>query len=333
MRRSEQVSRIAKLVGLLAAPVLLWLLFAWRTFSGFVVPESLDYAQLARHLADGHGFVTSVILPLSLAFAPHYEAHPSLFHPPVFPFWEALWFCLGNAGSKMAALASGSAWVFAAWFTYALAARAFDRKVAGLALALFAVNLSALRFSVAGVPNAMAAALFTALLWSLAAACPRGQEEQAVSLPGGRVILSAVLLGLACLTDYSLASVALVPVLLFWLLWPAWARLEEAGGHEGWPMRPPLRWWREYLSRVATWFWTSLRLRAVLSFGCVMCLTVSLWLVRNYRVAGDPFFCLTRYDLLVRTDAHPGQSVYRRFTPPPPRDLPIRLPASSSGRA
>jgi hypothetical protein len=306
--------RLTILAALTFLPLLGWLGWMAATFSGFNNAEALDFAQLARHLARGDGFVTSAIVPLSLAFVPRLEAHPSLHHPPLFPLWEALLFRLGGVRPAMAALASGSAWLLTLWFIYALAVRLFDRRVAVFAVVLFAVNLTALRFSVSGLPNLLTAALLTAALWTLAG--PRTEEEDTEKdflplPPGGWLILSAVLTGLVVLSDYSLAWPVIVSVGLYWILLSRqWVTPSDAGEEPG------LSLWsgRTLIIDFSRWLRTSLPLHVGAIFGAGLLLTVSPWLVRNVRVVGHPCFSLTRYDLLTQTRSYPGQSVYRRFT-------------------
>lgn len=50
-------------------------------------------------------------------------------------------------------------------------------------------------------------------------------------------------------------------------------------------------------------------------------LIISPWLVRNWCVAGSPFFTLRKYELAMNTDTYAGQSVYREFRSRPPSPL------------
>jgi hypothetical protein len=119
-----------------------------------------------------------------------------------------------------------------------------------------------------------------------------------------------VLVGLAVLSDYSLAVVLVGPVALYWILWARWANLGDTGEDLGLPL------WsgRTLIIDLGRWLRSSLPLHVGAVFGAVLLLTVAPWLVRNYRVVGHPCFSLARYDLLTQTRSYPGQSVYRRFT-------------------
>lgn len=85
--------------------VALAVLYDLRAFRNFSAPEAMDKAQLARNIADGKGYTTSFIRPLSLYlvqrnteamhedtpvhagadFAQIHAPHPDLANPPVYP--------------------------------------------------------------------------------------------------------------------------------------------------------------------------------------------------------------------------------------------------------
>src|ERR1017187_3277733 len=80
-------------------------LYDLRAYRNFSTPEAMDTAQLARNIADGKGYATSFIRPLSLYlvqknnearqvnaplpagadFAQIQAPHPDLANPPVYP--------------------------------------------------------------------------------------------------------------------------------------------------------------------------------------------------------------------------------------------------------
>lgn len=73
--------------------------FNLRETDSFKNPESMDTAQLARRIADGKGYTTGVIRPLSLhvtkTHAPEREVslteHPELSQAPLYPVLLAAW--------------------------------------------------------------------------------------------------------------------------------------------------------------------------------------------------------------------------------------------------
>lgn len=289
-------------------PFLVWVAWMALHYSGLANPDALDWAQAARHLSRGDGFVTSAIVPLSLRVAPRLVGHPDLGHAPVFVVWEALWFRLGGARPIMAIFASGAAWVLALWMTYALATRLFHREIAFFAVLLLAANAAVLNASVSGLPMLLTGALILGILWTLAGPHPpKGQETRpATRLPWIWPVGSGVLAGLTILSDYALIWSVTLPVLFFWV-----TRIRETDfeghGEEAFPqsrqahasMRRARRNLRGYLP-VAL---------------CAMGLFLSLlpWMVRNTRVAGSPSFNLGRYEVMINTPDYPGGSIYRRF--------------------
>ena len=52
----------------------------WALFSG----DEMEYAEIARRIADGRGFTTGIIFPVEIAWGVH-EEHPSLLRPPLWP--------------------------------------------------------------------------------------------------------------------------------------------------------------------------------------------------------------------------------------------------------
>ncbi len=155
------------------AALLVYFLYHHAHSGAVLDPAAMDYAQLARHLARGEGFTTSVIRPLSLARVQNLSHHPDLYHAPLHPLWLALFFRLGHAGPQMAAWACGAAYLLSLPLVYWLGATLFDRRIGLLALALYAVNYLSLQYAVSGLETSLATLLATGLmlvtLWHLRA--------------------------------------------------------------------------------------------------------------------------------------------------------------------
>ena len=49
--------------------------------------DAIDYAQIARNVSEGKGFTTNFIRPISLRFYPHFENHPELTNPPLYCYY------------------------------------------------------------------------------------------------------------------------------------------------------------------------------------------------------------------------------------------------------
>src|SRR5260221_10587355 len=73
------------------------LIYTAGQFRGLEKREAIDMAQLARNIARGEGFTTSVIRPVSLwhlrTYRPDhdqkFENHPYLYNPPLYPLMLA----------------------------------------------------------------------------------------------------------------------------------------------------------------------------------------------------------------------------------------------------
>jgi 4-amino-4-deoxy-L-arabinose transferase-like glycosyltransferase len=127
-------------------------------------PAAMDYAQLARNIARGEGFTTSLIRPISLARVTNISHHPDLYHAPLYPLWMALFFRLGGATPQMAAWSCGVAYLLSLPLVFCLGLKLFDRRIALLGLALYAVNYLSLQYAVSGLETSLATLFATALM-------------------------------------------------------------------------------------------------------------------------------------------------------------------------
>jgi len=286
-------------------PLVLILLFMASHFRGLASPEALDYAQVARHLARGEGFITSVISPLSLTFQATLRPHPDLAHSPFFVGLLAFLFRLGGATDRMAALASILGWLFSVWLTFALSYRLFGRGLAFLSTVLYLANVGMLRQAISGRPTTWMTTFLLALWLTLS-----WQRETARRPSWKQVALAGFFLGLCYLT-HALWTLPLAAVLVFHLsrLFPY-----RADDNELFPPAPTAGWLERF-----RWRWGGIlsqpRHRALgLALGAFL-LTVSPWAVRQYRITGKPFFHLTSYDVLSQTPSFPGETIYERLDP------------------
>src|SRR5262245_47284708 len=87
---TRHIRLAAALLGLFA----LTAVYDIREFKNFSTQEAMDSAQLARNLAEGHGFTTQFIRPLSILLMQRQmppgipvlkNEHPDLANPPVYP--------------------------------------------------------------------------------------------------------------------------------------------------------------------------------------------------------------------------------------------------------
>jgi len=258
-----------------AAAIALALQFL-RGFDGLYLSQAMDFAQIARHLAAGHGYVTSFLRPVAIPLYPYAPA-PEIYHAPLYPL--ILGFVFGALPQTDAVVAGVSAFFFAATVVmiYVLASRVFDRSVGVLAAVVFALNGQALAYAVSGLHVMMWAFLLALSLYLLHA------NQGSVS----RGIAAGAVLGLAWLTDYM--TFALVIPMLLAAYYGRSAACEQGASR----LRHP-----QAAHRLA-WFALGLIVVAI------------PWCVRNSIVAGDPFFTLERYTLAMFTGAHPGYTLFR----------------------
>src|SRR6185503_7984775 len=108
---------------LVLAPLALLLLVMAGKFQGLSSPGGWDQAQIARHVAAGDGFATSLLRPLSLAIRPSIERHPDLSNAPGYPLLLAGVFSLGEPSDRAVAVTGLALWVISVWLTFLIAHR------------------------------------------------------------------------------------------------------------------------------------------------------------------------------------------------------------------
>ncbi|MCX6349459.1 MAG: glycosyltransferase family 39 protein, partial [Candidatus Aureabacteria bacterium] len=154
---------------------------------------ALDLAQTARSVAEGEGFVTRFIRPVSLRYREEAIGHPELTHPPLYILVLAL--AMKFLEASDGTLVAVSAFFFFLplpllwWFSR----RGFPPEVAALALFFYAIDPFLLQHSIDGGPGTFSAflgLLFFALLSRSGASTPAAVGAGAAA-------------GLAVLTRYS----------------------------------------------------------------------------------------------------------------------------------
>ncbi|UCH34978.1 MAG: glycosyltransferase family 39 protein [Armatimonadota bacterium] len=207
-----------------------------RAFKGLYRSEAMDLAQLGRHLAEGQGFVTSLLRPVEVALFPRVPA-PEIYNAPLYPL--TLGVAFGALPHSDAVVAGVSAVFFLATLimVYVLASRIFDRATGALAAALFALNVQALAYAVSGLHVTLWAFLLTLMVYL-------------IYVNSGSLRLSAAagaVLALCWLTEYMTFALVLPAIAV-----GAYAQKERRLRHAAWfaaglivVMTP---WWvRNYL--------------------------------------------------------------------------------------
>jgi hypothetical protein len=301
------------LIVLLAAT--LSLVYTAGQFRGLNKRESMDMAQLARNIARGDGYTTSVIRPLGLwALQQHgwvntdprlTQKHPDLYNPPLYPFVLAgLFKMLPSTIFKYDAadrIYPPERWVILPFnqlcllacvlIVFLWAQRLFDRRVAVMAAVLMLFSDTLWSYGVSGLPTNLLMLLMLMAVYCLSLADqrlnppePHGDEPTqappAVSVGViGLVLTSAVLMGLSFLTRYSSAFL-LLPMAIYAA--------------------------RIFRGRAAA-LWGGI-------YVVVFLAVITPWLVRNHQVSGS-LLGLARFDLIERTGAFQGEVLQRSYHP------------------
>jgi hypothetical protein len=296
------------------------LLFAYdlRCYRGFVAPEAMDAAQVARNLAEGRGYSTLYIRPLSAGLVrEHNQAqklatnelsdlalldhpHPDLANPPVYPtvlaglfktlspkwqvettkpFWSSENRFQRYRAEFWIAIFNQVLLLICVWLTFRLARKLFDLQVAWLSAIMVLGSDVLLRFSVSGLSTMLLLVLFLGLVYTLV------RLDEAAQAPAPNVrrlfamaLLVGVLAGVGALTRYSFG----------WVMIPVFVYLVLFGGARR----------------------RALAIIAVLTFGVIF----TPWIVRNCWVSGTPFGT-AGYALLETTQPFPGTRLMQTLNP------------------
>ena len=207
----------------------------------FTSPEAMDAAQLARNIAEGRGYTTRFIRPLSLDILRQQGAvsdeelrseFPDITNPPVYPLLLAglmkvlpFEFQIGNSPRYkpeiVINLLNQVLFFIALVQVFRLGDKLFDQPVAWCAALVFLGTELYWRFSVSGLSTMLLLVLFLALAKALVKLEEQGNDE--VPRGGGWFAWMALwvgaLAGLGGLTRYGFAWVIL-PVLVYlgWFL-------------------------------------------------------------------------------------------------------------------
>ena len=278
VRTEKKLRATLGLVVLVAITVFLALL-ALAKSPGLVDPTALDHAQLARQVADGQGFSTALLRPLSLGLFPHAQPHPDLVNPPLHSLLLAVAYTLTEPSGKMAVGLGVGLWLLSVWMVFWAARYWWDTKVAVFATLFYASGVGALMAAAAALPHSLMMVLVFGAFWAIFPKSGRLREGE-TSVATWRIGLAGALCGAAILTDYRLLPLALV-----------------VGGQIS--LTQPRR-------AIAT---------GLFAVGLILVLVP--WLIRNLSMQGNSAFGLYWYGLLENTSQFPGESIWRTMVEPP----------------
>ncbi len=188
--------------------VFLYLIFMAGQFHGITDENAMDYAQVAQNLAQGEGFTTNFIKPISLTRNASLDRHPDLTYPPIHPWFTSLIMRAVGTNDQAAALASGIPFLLTVPLVFVLTGWIFDRRTAWLATALHFTNFEILRYAISGLEVCLLS------LWLLVLFMVLYQYAQRADLQPALAGAVGLLIGLIYLTKY-IWVVALIPVLIY----------------------------------------------------------------------------------------------------------------------
>lgn len=299
--------------------------YDWRGYKNLNTQEAMDAAQLARNLAEGQGYSTLFIRPLSIYLITNHAGvssftapdpaklkgmHPDLANPPVYPLILAglmkvlpFPFEIPGAGAAGTGKAPNYFWnkndafwwyppdfIIASFnqllflgvvaMTFLLARKLFDVRVAWLSAGLLLGTELLWRFTVSGLSTILLMLIFLGVAW-----CLVWLEEAARLRPETHpaqlryAALAGLLVGVGALTRYAFG----------WLILPVTVSV--------------------------VWFSVGTR-RAVNALAAVMIFAAVLtpWVVRNYRVCGQPFGTAT-FTVMESTGAFQEYRLQRALRP------------------
>jgi hypothetical protein len=227
--------RFVKGFTLTVALVVLALTWNSRHYQNFSNPEAMDAAQVARNVAEGRGFTTQFLRPVSLWMMKQksgdmkLEAHPDLANAPLYPWllagWMRAWpvdaptaetreFRTFAPEVRLVWLNEGLFFV-ALWLVFRLARRLFDEPVAWLSTVVMAGMDTWWRFSNSGLSTMLLLVLFLLVVTCLVVLEQGAREQKWGGLRLGLLaLLAGALLGACGLTRYACLCLV-VPVLVF----------------------------------------------------------------------------------------------------------------------
>jgi hypothetical protein len=247
-----------------------------REAKNFFAAEAMDAAQVARNVAQGHGFTTKNIRPLSVALLESRSGkdakvsltteHPDLANPPVYPIILAglmkvfpfHWDFFTKTYRYQPEIIIGGfnqlLFFISLFLTFILSLRLFDKTVAYLAIILMGLTESYWEFVTSGLSTMLLITLFLALCWVLVL-FEQGAREGTRSRP--------VLIGLAVGAGVLIAFMTLTRYSMGWLIIPVAIFIGIVG--------------------------TGVRATAIPASIAAALLLVAPWVIRNYQISGTMF--------------------------------------------
>ncbi len=201
LREARHRSTLASGIGLVLLGTASWLYTHWDLPWLLRSGDAKEYAVMARRLATGQGFSTSVVFPAELSFGVSSD-RPAVVRPPLWPLLLAAPFRISGPSVSVTHLAVLACHILAIAAAGWIAARLAGRAAGAIAAVATAVTPQFVVFTVDGLSEPLFAAWIAIAFWL----CARGAGGFAIGLAAG----------LGYLTRYN--GVVLLPALLLFLL-------------------------------------------------------------------------------------------------------------------
>ena len=149
--------RAVDLIAALAAAVIaavVWYLYYEQYFIGLTLNDGMDYAGIARNVAEGEGFISQYVTPLGMAH--HGVPQPDMWRAPHWPLALAGFQKIFGFIDEASALGSGFFFVAAAPLVFLLARQLFNHAVAAGSVFLYISSPQLLYYSISGMTESMA---------------------------------------------------------------------------------------------------------------------------------------------------------------------------------
>jgi len=184
--------------------LLVYLVYCATTFNGirFYENDAMYYADVARNIADGRGFVAHAIYSEILALV-NQTPSPVIARGVLWPWLLSFWFRLFGASDFTTVAFTGILFVVSVPLFWRISLNLFGNAIATVAAVLFMLDNTVLHYATSGLSESLYVLLFLAVVWCL------------VQSPSRRTFLGAgLLLGLCELTR-EITLIYLLPLTLW----------------------------------------------------------------------------------------------------------------------
>ncbi|GBF35365.1 membrane protein [Desulfocucumis palustris] len=185
-------AELAMAAALTVVAAIVWYLYYDKYFIGLTLNDAMDYAGIARNVAEGEGFISQYLTPLSMAHQG--VPQPDMWRAPLWPLALALFQKVFGFIDEASALGTGFFYVLTVPVMFLLARLLFNNAVAVASVLLYIFSPQMLNYGISGMTESMSV-FFMALVF-LALLSP-----STVNRPGD--LLLGVIIGLFYLTRYN----------------------------------------------------------------------------------------------------------------------------------